>query len=311
MLLKPAYEFSIKNKQHYKNIEKIGKGISSILRIKILDQIYDAPRTITELAKINGITTSTVIFHTNLLLEANLIQMRYEPSKKGKTQFFFIGPTSISINYKKSEELIEKKYIQSMPIGNYTDANFFDYVRFATINEMYRIENNDIFNSLRNQAELIWTGGGKLVYSFSNQFASAQKIKELNFTLEICSETIGYKNDWKSDITFSVNDKEILTYTSPGDYGGKMGKLNPEWWSPYFTQYGDLVSISINDTGVYLNNQFISKKVTLRDLNLNKGNKILFSIETKKDAEHRGGFNLFGKSFGNYQQDIILTAFFY
>ena len=39
---------------------------------------------------------------------------------------------------------------------------------------------------------------------------------------------------------------ELLTYTSPGDYGGKKGKLNPSWWSLSYTQYGDLVSLSIN-----------------------------------------------------------------
>ena len=46
--------------------------------------------TITELAKINNITTSTVIFHTNILMDANLIHMLYRPGKKGKTQVFFL-----------------------------------------------------------------------------------------------------------------------------------------------------------------------------------------------------------------------------
>ena len=48
--------------------------------------------------------------------------------------------------------------------------------------------------------------------------------------------------------------------------------------------------------------------MTLNDLDLSTDNKILFSIYNKPDCEYYGGFNIFGDCFGNYPQDILLTA---
>ena len=310
MILKPKVNYSISKESDYDKIERTGKALASKLRIKILAQVSDSPKTLTELAKINHITTSTAIFHTNILIEANLLQIRYQPGKKGKTQVFFTGHLEINIDYASNVEKVDQVHNQSIAIGDYTDANFHEYVRFATENEMYRIEKNDVFNSIRNQAGLIWTGGGQLTYSFSNQFAVENVIKELVISLELCSETFGYRNDWKSDITFSINDVELGTHTSLGDYGGIRGKLNPKWWSSGYTQYGDLISISISENGVAINKKIINKNITLKDLKLSEGNKLQFSIYTKKDSEHYGGFNIFGKNFGNYEQDILLTAIY-
>ena len=197
-----------------------------------------------------------------------------------------------------------------MPIGHYTNARFDDYVRFATTKEMHRIDQNDAFNPLVKTADLLWTAGGMVEYSFSNNFAFEHEIREINISLEICSETFGHLNDWKSDITFAINGVELLTYTSLGDYGGKIGKLNPDWWDETYTQYGDLITISITNEGVFLNNKLANKKIAIGDLNLTGSNRLLFSLYNKKDAEHYGGFNLFGKNFGNYEQDIVLSAIY-
>ena len=310
MILKPTRYFSISNDNDFAQLEKVGKALSSKLRLKMLKQINQVPRTITELAKINKITTSTVIFHTTILEDAKLIQMRFKPGKKGKTQVFFTGQLELIVSYNTVKSIEEKKHTQSIPIGQYTNANFDNYVRFATVKEMYRIDQNDAFNPLMKNAELIWTAGGMLEYSFSNQFAFEHNVREISISLEICSETFGHLNDWKRDITFAIHGVELMTYTAPGDYGGKLGKLNPDWWAASYTQYGDLITISINKEGVFLNNKLVNKKIAIGDLNLRGSNRLLFSLYNKIDAEHYGGFNLFGKNFGNYEQDIVLSAIY-
>lgn len=57
-----------------------------------------------------------------------------------------------------------------------------------------------------------------------------------------------YNNDWHSDITVWINNQEIGTWTVPGDFGDKRGKLNPDWWNADQTQYGLLKIWTINDT---------------------------------------------------------------
>jgi predicted transcriptional regulator len=49
-----------------------------------------------------------------------------------------------------------------------------------------------------------------------------------------------------------------------------------------------------------------SSLTTLRDLNLDQKPYITFRIGLKQDAKHQGGMNLFGKSFGDYAQGIIM-----
>ena len=51
--------------------------------------------------------------------------------------------------------------------------------------------------------------------------------------------------------------------------------------------------------------------VTLQDLNLHVGTPITVRIGNKPDAEFPGGFNIFGRKFGDYAQDIILSIVYH
>ena len=53
-----------------------------------------------------------------------------------------------------------------------------------------------------------------------------------------------------------------------------------------------------------------STSVKLGGLNLTKGNRTTLKIGVKKDAEHLGGFNIFGDKFGDYNQGIVFTAIY-
>jgi len=46
--------------------------------------------------------------------------------------------------------------------------------------------------------------------------------------------------------------------------------------------------------------------LTSKDLDLSAHHSIRVRIEVKPDARHPGGVNIFGRGFGNYDQDIVL-----
>jgi predicted transcriptional regulator len=46
--------------------------------------------------------------------------------------------------------------------------------------------------------------------------------------------------------------------------------------------------------------------VSVGDLGLADGAPIRVRIGVRPDAAHAGGMNLFGRGFGNYQQDLVL-----
>ncbi|WP_330587597.1 hypothetical protein [Anaerocolumna sedimenticola] len=106
-----------------------------------------------------------------------------------------------------------------------------------------------------------------------------------------------------SDIYFYLNEKCLGMWTSPGDFGDVKGIFTPDWWYPNWNQYGLLKLIVINNTGTFIDGLQISG-VSLKDLNLDYRSTIKFKFAVPDDAEHVGGLTIFGRNFGNYNQDI-------
>ena len=158
----------------------------------------------------------------------------------------------------------------------------------------------------RMKAGILWTSSGYVEYKFSNGVPRKRKIKRASISMEICSEAPGYKEDWKSDLTLWVNDVEVGTWTCPGDFGGRRGRLNPPAWPNGSTQYGMQVVWEIRSDGSYLNGEKISE-VTVNRLSIMDRAFVSVKIGNKPGAKYEGGFNLFGKHYGDYNQDIVLT----
>ena len=57
--------------------------------------------------------------------------------------------------------------------------------------------------------------------------------------------------------------------------------------------------------GTFVDGMKISP-ISLVDLDLENHHSIRLRIAVKADAKHPGGINIFGKGFGNYDQDIVL-----
>ena len=94
-------------------------------------------------------------------------------------------------------------------------------------------------------------------------------------------------------------------WTSPGDFG-KRRESTPPTWSAGGAQYGLLTIWEIGSDGCYINHQKVGSR-TVEDLKIMDKNTILVRIGVKDDAVHKGGFNIFGKKFGDYGQDIIMS----
>ena len=123
--------------------------------------------------------------------------------------------------------------------------------------------------------------------------------------MELSSEVPGTAADWPSDITFSINQIDVGTWTSPGDFGDQRGVYTPDWWKLKGSQYGKLKSVRVTQEGTFIDGLKMSP-VSLKDLDLNAHKSIRFRIAVKDDARHPGGINIFGRGFGNYDQDIIM-----
>ncbi|MDE7372518.1 MAG: transcriptional regulator, partial [Clostridia bacterium] len=93
-------------------------------------------------------------------------------------------------------------------------------------------------------------------------------------------------------------------YTSKGEYNDRAGNSAPSWWFGNLGQYGKKVLITINDEGSFIGGIKVSDR-TLKDYRIQFGKQIRFRIFVPDTAERQGGFTLFGKNFGDYNEGIV------
>lgn len=306
-------EFDLTDMSQNNDIAMLGRALSSPIRLEIMRLLIKKPLLVSEISHILGLQLSSASFHLKALEDANLITSHY--STKGKNSLkYYSYSTHKKIILKtrklKNDEVVTPPYTFYMNIGDFVDASFGSLCGMAS-DTMQFMGNSpeDAFLNERHNAQIIWNSkAGYLSYAFPNSYSVNKNLESLEFSLEICSEAYGYNHNFPSDITFSINNVELYTWTCQGDYGDHYGKYTPSWWFIESTKYGDLVSISIRKDGVYFNGKIVNKDVTLSKLNLSNGNKTNFKIEVKEDARHCGGFNVFGEKFGNYNQPIKMVA---
>lgn len=295
-----------------KAIVSLGEAISNPLRIKILRELQKEPFifSVPQLVKNLKIPTTTLIHHLEKLEKGGLVRMRYKGSTQGTTRIVSRGNAQALITFicnSFAEEDALKIYSQELKVGLYADFKGDD---FNIVTNEQELKNKNPFIEERVLADLIYTPNGIITYNFNNEVAKTRQVEKINFSLELCSEAPYYNNDFLSEITFWINQKEVCTYISLGDYGDRRGNLTPTWWSRRNTQYGKLVNVLIDKTGVYLNDKLVNDKIFVDDLGLDKDNKIVFAFGNKSTATYVGGFNLFGKNFGDYAQEIIFNVYY-
>ena len=306
-------KLNIDNENDLNQIYLIGNALASPVRVAILSQLKTGEKSVTELAKINLVSVSSILFHLDLLKKANLVNI--VTIKTDSVQKKVVTRSCFNINIDLFIEDIASlqtlKYFESMPVGGFIDAEFGNKCGYVTTTEAIGLYGDGPFIPQRFDAQILYVNHGFVEYAFNNGKIRNKKAKEISFTLEICSEAPYYNNDFKSDIVFSINGIELLTYTSPGDFGGRHGKYTPDFVSINSSQYGIIKTILVNETGVYLDNILVNDNINISSLNIEKGNSIRFKIESKKDAINQGGFNIFGKNAGDYPHDIEMLIVYY
>lgn len=294
------------NLEDEKELMALGKALSSEIRIGILELLQKDPLCVNEIAEILKIPPSSAALHVRVLQEANLIRTELKPGIRGSMKLCILQETSILLHLQKKEKK-KREEIISMPVGNYVDYKIIPTC--GMVNEEEYIDGEDeprcFYDPRRTTAKLVWFSSGYLEYRFPNAGLQRADARAMEFSAELCSETADYNLDCPSDITLWINDIEAGTWTCPSDFGGRRGKLNPDWWEDKNTQYGNLKTWRIDETGTYLDEELISEK-RIKEYSLAKGDYISVRIGIKEDADHVGGVNIFGSCFGDYPQDLVM-----
>ena len=294
----------------------ICKALSSEVRLKILSQLTDSPKSISDLSAALHVPMSSMTSHIHLLVQARLISVTPQPGSRGTQKRCGLIANNISISLTGMPDSPRSPsglvMTEEMPVGNY-----FDYEVSAPCGiishekALIPFDDPGRFSSPdRVHAQLIWLTTGYLEYRFPLDAAHPFQtdIERIEFSFEICSETFSYNEFWRSDVSIWINNQEIGYIECPGDHGGRYGLLSPEWWSASNTQYGDLAKIILTKNG-YTINSYTSDKYTIDSLDICNRDYVSLKIGVKKDAQFAGGFNLFGEKFGDHPQAISMRVY--
>ncbi|WP_093047399.1 ArsR/SmtB family transcription factor [Salipaludibacillus aurantiacus] len=289
---------------------KVLKAVANKHRLEILRLLSVRPHNVNELAAKLNLPFSTTATNVKKLEDVELISTELVPGR-GTQKVNAKNYDRIIVDlFEKETEINDKQFFIDMPIGEYFDCKV--HPNCGLVGEKSYIGMQDdpraFYEPGRKEAQLLFMRHGYVEYRFQNKIPYGTKAKEIEVAAELCSEAPNHKLDWPSDITVWINGKEAGTWTSPSDFGGERGFLTPSWWHTNYTQYGMLKRWRITSEGCFIDGNKITDKVTIKDLELEKHPFISIKIGVKDEAENKGGFNLFGPKFGNYEQGIQLTV---
>lgn len=287
----------------------LAKALSAEIRIDILRLLCRNDLNINEIAERLELPQSSAAAHVKVLEEAGLITTSLKPAIRGSMKVCSKQLDAFSVELITNME--EETEIINMPIGNFVD--YYVEPTCGIVSEKGHIDEEDeprcFYNPDRTKAKLLWFGKGYLEYRFSNKILTEHKEKRMELSMEICSEDHEYNFNFPSDITVWINGMEAGTWNCPSDFGGRRGKLNPEWWPDKNTQYGILKTWKLTEQGTYLDDNKVNS-LPIQEYHLSENAYISVRIGIKEDAEHVGGVNLFGDCFGDYAQNIRMKFVF-
>lgn len=284
------------------------KALGSEVRLQILKILLENDQmSMNQLANELNISNGALTGHIKKLEECGLISTSNESAVHGNQKMCSIIQDRIIVDITKPIDYTNV-FSTQIRVGQFSSHNVCPTCGLATsesvvgvLDDIRYFDHPDRFN-----ADIIWFTKGYVEYALPNLIPVNQKISQLSISMEISSEAPGIDNNWPSDISFYINDILVGVWTSPGDYGEVRGMLTPDWWPPNWNQYGLLKLLVINHRGTYIDGLKISD-VTTNTLKLDYTSTIRFRMAVEENATHVGGLTLFGRSFGNYSQDIQVS----
>ena len=281
------------------------KALGSEVRIEIVRILLENNgMNMNELASRLNITNGALTSHIRKLEECGVVTVAGETTGHGNQKICSVHLDKILIEL-QDQQKNENVYTTSIKVGLFSDYDVFPTCGLASGSQLIgEVDDTRYFSHPdRYNADILWFTKGYVEYVIPNFIPFSQKIDELCISAELSSEAPGINNIWPSDIYFYLNDVFLGIWTSPGDFGDVKGIFTPDWWFPNWNQYGLLKMLVINHHGTFIDGLQISG-VSIDRFNLTSKSSVKLKMAVPDSAEHVGGLTIYGKSFGNYNQDI-------
>lgn len=293
---------------HIKSLDEgleIFKALGSNIRIDIIKILMENNgMNMNELASRLNITNGALTSHIKRLEECGIVKVNSESTGHGNQKRCSVHLDKILIDLESQEEF-DNIYLAELKVGHYTNYNIYPTCGLASSTAIIgEVDDKRYFaHPDRYNADILWFTQGYVEYIIPNFIPSCQTIDKISISAELGSEAPGINEVWPSEISFYLNDVFLGSWVSPGDFGDVKGIFTPDWWYPNWNQYGMLKLLVINKKGTFIDGLQISN-IKISDLNLTDKSTLRFKLAVNADSKYVGGLTIYGKNFGNYNQDI-------
>lgn len=289
---------------------QVYEALASEVRLKIIDRLLVKEMNIKELASELYLSNAIVSSHVSKLEQAGVVGSRMKRINGGTYKFCYVKTEFMQVNLSLQKTGTYKYEEISIPVGHYSDYDASPTCGIATKENIIGYYDNPTYflDPERVHAGMLWFAKGFVEYKVPNYLLKDQTVKSIEISMEIGSEAPRVNENWPSDIQFSLNGRYLGQWTSPGDFGDVRGRLTPEWVHKDVNQYGMLKVLRINENGTYMDGMQIST-MNINELQLDE-KQWTFRISATDTQDGRGGLTLFGRGFGNYDQDIVVRSYY-
>lgn len=294
-----------------KDAEEVFKALSTPMRLRIMELIYEKEMSMNDLAEALALTNSAISLHVGKLESAGLVTIRTTSGKRGIMKI--VQPVYSRMIVDMAPQTKPRHcYQDDIAVGHYTSCDVHPTCGLATsTNIIGELDDPRVFSyPERFRAGILWIGYGSITYNLPNRLSAGQTLQELQISFEISSECPEVNEDYPSDIYFEINGIPLGKWISPGDYGLRKGILSPFWWPELLNQYGLLKTLIINGEGTFIDGTHRISKTTIADLHIDYNSTINLTFSVPKDTANCGGMTLFGDEFGDYNQNIRIKAYY-
>lgn len=287
------------------------KALGSEIRVKIVKLLHEnKSMNLNELSDVLGVTNGAMTAHIKLLVDAGVIEITHSSGKRGSQKICSLKETKVLLNPFHCGACATNTYAADIPVGSYCNYDISPACGLATpLSIIGEIDDPRYFCAPeRTGAGILWFANGFLEFRIPNYLKQGQTLKELKFSFEISSQVPAGGEEYPSNISFTINDHPLGFWSSPGNFGSSRGRYTPAWWPESWAQSGLLKVLAINRDGVYIDGAKLSD-TTVNDLDINFKSSIILRLSISRTRSiNCGGVTLFGKDFGNYNQDIRFEA---
>ncbi|NCO87979.1 MAG: helix-turn-helix domain-containing protein, partial [Rhodobacterales bacterium] len=198
------------------------KAFASAARIQVLKLLHTrGPMNVNEIAQALDLPQSSVSSNVQVLEEAGLIRTETQRARKGNQKICHTLFDEVLLMFKDSPRPTDANTIEvAMPLGLYTSCEVSAPCGLCSGEGIIGLLDvpDTFLEPARMGAGLIWFTRGYLEYQFPNNTKlMSGNLTSMEFSMELSSEVPGTAADWPSDITVSVNQIDVGTWTSPGD----------------------------------------------------------------------------------------------